>query len=81
MSSTSRPVIDTSGNYHVVTDIFDVHDYDQNPDTFREKYEPMKHGGPAFVTFPERQAYEGQPYFVSEYGGIWWNPGQTDGHG
>ena len=77
----TRPVIDTSGNYHVVTDIFDVHDYDQNPDTFREKYEPMKHGGQAFVTFPERQAYEGQPYFVSEYGGIWWNPGQTDGHG
>ena len=20
----------------------------------------------------------GQPYFVSEYGGIWWNPGQKD---
>ena len=19
-----------------------------------------------------------QPYFVSEYGGIWWNPGQLD---
>jgi hypothetical protein len=23
-------------------------------------------------------AYQGQPYFVSEYGGIWWNPGQRD---
>ena len=22
--------------------------------------------------------YAGQPYFVSEYGGIWWNPGQQD---
>ena len=22
--------------------------------------------------------YGGQPYFVSEYGGIWWNPGQQD---
>ena len=21
--------------------------------------------------------YQGQPYFCSEYGGIWWNPGQT----
>jgi hypothetical protein len=38
----------------------------------------MKNGGGVYVTFPERQKYEGQPYFVSEYGGIWWNPGQTD---
>ena len=22
--------------------------------------------------------YAGQPYYVSEYGGIWWNPGQKD---
>ncbi|TFH46105.1 MAG: beta-galactosidase, partial [Lysobacterales bacterium] len=22
--------------------------------------------------------YAGQPYFCSEYGGIWWNPGQAD---
>ena len=28
---------------------------------------------------PETNApYRGQPYFVSEYGGIWWNPGQQD---
>ena len=25
--------------------------------------------------------YAGQPYFVSEYGGIWWNPGQQDDEG
>ncbi|WP_236013315.1 glycoside hydrolase family 2 protein [Paenibacillus glycanilyticus] len=74
----TRPVIDTSGNFHVVTDIFDVHDYDQNPETFRARYEPMKNGGEVFNTFPKRQQYEGQPYFVSEYGGIWWNPDQKD---
>ncbi|MGM1045869.1 MAG: glycoside hydrolase family 2 protein [Bacillota bacterium] len=74
----TRPVIDTSGNYHVVTDIFDIHDYDQNPETFRAKYEPMKDGGEVYNTFPDRQKYEGQPYFVSEYGGIWWNPEQKD---
>ncbi len=22
----------------------------------------------------QHRPYEGQPYFVSEYGGIWWNP-------
>ncbi|WP_054955204.1 glycoside hydrolase family 2 protein [Paenibacillus dakarensis] len=74
----TRPVIDTSGNFHVVTDIFDIHDYDQNPETFRAKYEPLKEGGEVYNTFPDRQKYEGQPYFISEYGGIWWNPDQKD---
>lgn len=74
----TRPVIDASGNFHVVTDIFDIHDYDQNPETFKARYEPMKADGEVFVTFPDRQKYEGQPYFISEYGGIWWNPEQKD---
>ncbi|WP_274648690.1 glycoside hydrolase family 2 protein [Paenibacillus humicola] len=75
----TRPVIDTSGNYHVVTDIFDVHDYDQDPQTFKARYESLASGeGDVFVTFEKRQQYGGQPYFVSEYGGIWWNPGQKD---
>ncbi len=78
---TSRPVIDTSGNYHVVTDIFDVHDYDQNVANFAKRYEPMKNGGEVFVSFPERQKYDGQPYFVSEYGGIKWSPGNKNGWG
>ncbi|MFD0712649.1 glycoside hydrolase family 2 protein [Paenibacillus sp. GCM10027626] len=78
----TRPVIDTSGNYHVVTDIFDVHDYDQNPETFKARYESLRTGeGEINVSFPARQQYEGQPYFVSEYGGIWWNPGQSDEKG
>lgn len=76
---STRPVIDTSGNFHVITDIFDIHDYEQNPEKFTANYEPMKNGGEVFNTFPKRQTYTGQPYFVSEYGGIWWNPEQTDG--
>ncbi|WP_260320188.1 glycoside hydrolase family 2 protein [Peribacillus simplex] len=70
----TRPVIDASGFYHVSTDIFDVHDYDQNPETFKKRYEPMREGGNVHVPFPDRQRYEGQPYFVSEFGGIWWDP-------
>jgi hypothetical protein len=58
-----------------------VHDYDQNPETFKARYEPMKTGGEPYNTFPNRQKYEGQPYFVSEYGGIWWNPGQVGDEG
>jgi beta-galactosidase/beta-glucuronidase len=75
----TRPVIDTSGYQHVETDIYDVHDYDQNPQTFAARYAPFGTGGEPFRNRPDRDApYAGQPYFVSEYGGIWWNPGQQD---
>ncbi|MGL6174546.1 MAG: glycoside hydrolase family 2 protein [Cellulosilyticaceae bacterium] len=70
----TRPVIDTSGNFHVITDIFDIHDYEQDPTLFAKKFETMKNDGETYNTFPHRQQYEGQPYFVSEYGGTWWNP-------
>jgi beta-galactosidase/beta-glucuronidase len=77
----TRPVIDTSGNYHVVTDIFDIHEYEQNPLQFAAKFEPMKLGGEAFIGWHGRQKYEGQPYFVSEYGGIWWSNSDENGWG
>lgn len=79
----TRPVIDTSGNYHVETDIFDVHDYDQNPVTFGEHYRAGTQ--PIYDQLAKRssarQHYAGQPVFVSEYGGIWWNPGDQAGWG
>ena len=34
----TRPFLDTSGYVHVVTDLFTVHDYTQDPDTFRKRY-------------------------------------------
>jgi beta-galactosidase/beta-glucuronidase len=78
----TRPVIDTSGYVHVETDLYDVHDYDQNPETFAERYRPLAEGGEARRNSPEHDApYMGQPYWVSEYGGIWWNPGQQDDKG
>ncbi|MCL2352164.1 MAG: beta-galactosidase [Firmicutes bacterium] len=69
----TRPVIDASGNFHVVTDVYDVHDYDQDPARFYEKYGKLKKGG-HYETFPDRQRFSGQPFFVSEFGGTWWNP-------
>ena len=76
-------MIDTSGYVHVETDVYDVHDYDQNPDTFIARYQPLAEGGEARRNFPRDDApyRPGQPYFVSEYGGIWWNPGQRDSVG
>ncbi len=74
---SSRPVIDTSGNYHVITDIFDIHDYEYNGDVYTERYAD----GKIYVTFRDRHEYNGEPYFVSEYGGITWpEDAGNDGH-
>lgn len=76
----TRPVIDASGYVHVETDIYDCHNYEQDPARFAQTYELFKlTGEDAWRNFPQHDApYQGQPYFVSEYGGIWWNPGQSD---
>lgn len=65
----TRPCIDTSGHYHVVTDIFDVHDYDQNPESFAKRFERISEGV-LDNHCNDRQNYQGEPVFVSEYGGI-----------
>lgn len=78
----TRPVIDASGYSHRLheTDIYDSHDYDQNPETFKKRHDRLLDGKPWVNmdhTRPERHLsipYGGQPYFVSEFGGIWWNP-------
>lgn len=76
----ARPINDASGYVHVKTDIFTVHDYDQNPVTFRDRYATVNPAKPAdaFVRFPEVSApYEGQPYVVDEYGGTFWTVDYT----
>ena len=85
----TRPCIDTSGNFHVLTDIYDVHDYEQNPEVFKEHYDRFMTEGVLYEVFdpPQsqsgryefRQRYPGNmPAFVSEYGGIRWAEGETD---
>jgi len=78
---STRPVIDTSGWFHVDTDVFDVHDYDQDPKVFGAKYDAFKEGGKPYVSLSKHETWkEGTPYFVSEFGGIWWAP-EKDGWG
>ena len=70
----TRPVIDASGWCHVSaseSDIMDWHDYDQNPVTFRERYENVARGQ---AIHSPRNAADIRPVFVSEYGGIRWAP-------
>ena len=72
----TRPVIDTSGNYHTETDIYDIHDYNQNVEEMKANYDGfLLEGGPAShqVHMDKRQEYKfDRPFFVSEYGGIKW---------
>jgi len=76
----TRPVLDTSGYSHRVpeADIYDSHDYEQDVKQFRANHAGLAEGKP-FVNghgdTPISIPYRGQPYFVSEFGGTWWNPG------
>lgn len=77
----TRPCIDTSGYVHTrLTDIHDVHDYDQDPEIFASHYRDRLPSQDEIYKPAETPCVERlvQPYFVSEYGGIWWNPGQQD---
>ncbi len=81
-ADNTRPCIDTSGNYHVLTDIYDIHEYEWNPEKFGEMMAKNDlEAGVIHEPHPHRQKYEGQPYFVSEYGGVWWAPGMENGWG
>ncbi len=83
---TTRPCIDTSGGYHAVTDIFDVHNYDQNPENFKKDYDRL--GTEGYLKDPiirnekdPEEVYNGEPVFISEYGGIQWNTNGNAGWG
>ena len=76
---TTRPVLDSSGYSHRIADVdvYDSHDYTQDPELLRRRHAGLAAGQPFVNTRDDRPistAYAGQPYFVSEFGGIWWNP-------
>lgn len=77
----TRPCIDTSGNFHVKTDIYDVHDYSYDTQTFKANYDRLVDENTLYehvlIDHPGRQQYGGQPVFVSEYGGIKWETDST----
>jgi beta-glucuronidase len=77
LADPTRPVIDASGYSHRVpeTDVYDSHSYEQDPARFAAQQAGLATGHPYANRHPEGDysvAYRGQPYFVSEFGGIWW---------
>ena len=80
---STRPCIDTSGHYHVITDIYDIHDYTQDVEKFSGYFKALNETGdfdyegtdeeraPFFQKFYKYR--KGMPVMVSEYGGIKWD--------
>jgi beta-galactosidase/beta-glucuronidase len=82
----TRPIVDSSGYTHVETDVYDLHDYEQNVEVFRDHYAELGALCEKAVNEPIvidwrtaspnlqiNKPYSGQPIIVSEYGGIWWH--------
>lgn len=74
----TRPVIDTSGYVHQkFTDIYDMHNYTQDPEQMRADYADFENGGMPVdernVHFRRTSMYGGQPLFISEFGGARWS--------
>lgn len=80
---TTRPCIDTSGNFHVVTDIFDFHDYCQDVSSVAERMKKLEDEDvlidqvESTPVHCNRQKYRGEAVFASEYGGIKWDIDDT----
>jgi beta-galactosidase/beta-glucuronidase len=72
----SRLVLDASGYSHRVpiTDVYDSHNYEQNPQKFADAFKDLDKGKPFINSDRLSVPYRGQPYFCSEFGGIKWNP-------
>lgn len=69
----TRPVNDTCGHFHVKTDLWTVHIYDQDSTVLKNKILPAD-GGVYFRNAEwESKAYKGQPYLLAEFGGIKWS--------
>ena len=74
----TRPCIDTSGYVHQkFSDIYDMHNYTQDPEHMRSDYAEFENGGMPVdernMFFRRKSYYNGQPLFVSEFGGARWS--------
>jgi beta-galactosidase/beta-glucuronidase len=76
MIDPTRPVNDASGYFHVMTDLYTAHNYEQNPESLKTQLTPTQKT-PVFNNNQKQAPYEGQPYFLDEYGGIKWVAGQA----
>lgn len=79
----TRPVNDASGDNHILTDIWNVHNYQQDGSKLRDELN-IHEGQPLYRNCRDREylaIYEGQPYMIDEFGGIRWVPENSGNDG
>ena len=83
----TRPVIGNDGWEASATDILGIHDYDEDPERIRSRYETTE---PQRTLFDQRRPagriltldgfpHRGQPIVLTEFGGIAFDKSRTDG--
>lgn len=80
----TRLYIDASGWCHIAgcADLWDIHNYEQDPKKFKETFAPLLKGTPIDTRSPFcDRSFPCKVTFVSEYGGIWWASGDKPGWG
>lgn len=71
----TRPINDASGDGHVKTDIWSVHDYERDKAKLIKNHTFTLQEGPHFRNQPEKKflaEWAGQPYMIDEFGGLPW---------
>ncbi|MFT4246218.1 MAG: glycoside hydrolase family 2 TIM barrel-domain containing protein [Micrococcaceae bacterium] len=87
LADPTRPVLDVSGYSHRVyeSDVYDSHSYQQIPLLFANENRKLSSGKPFYNRRDKGKLfsipYNNQPFFISEYGGIWWNAKKADSSG
>ncbi len=81
----TRLVISNDGWNHTFSDLLTIHDYADKGETLEKRYADLKTvlaSTPGNRTlFAQGHSYSGQPILVSEFGGIAYRKGRTDGWG
>ena len=87
---TTRPCIGTSGNYQVVSDVYDLHDYIQVKADFEKIYlaptyeefaEAYDKNHEWVSKYQKSKNYKDMALYLSEYGGIQWDTQGVGGWG
>ena len=79
LADRTRPVLDSSGWIHhcVESDLYDDHNYEQDPATFSAKYRALTDFTQTSRGASGNLTAAGRPFLVSEFGGAVWLPARA----
>jgi beta-galactosidase/beta-glucuronidase len=72
----TRPVNDSSGHAHWKTDLWTVHNYEQDPALLQRQLSDKEDRGAYRNSTQLWPGYGGQPYLIDEFGGMKWAPAE-----